>query len=99
MTQFTNYSQTIGLTPVQIWPTLSGTVSYMRLWNVSASGGPTIWLTRYGSSPAANTPGSFPLQPGEFEEFEIASGFNPPLNSVWAIATAAGAELTAEVGS
>ncbi len=98
MTQLSNYSQTIGTTPVQIWPQF-GSLSYSRLMNVSASGGPTIWFSRYTSSPAANAPGCFPLQPGDFEEFGGGGGgISPPLNALWVVATAAGAALTAEAG-
>jgi hypothetical protein len=100
MTTFTNYSQTIGTSPVQIYPQLPAATSFLRIWNVSATGGPTIWLSRFTQTPAANAPGCYPLIPGNFEEFIVNSSgtMGPPLNQLWAIATASGAELTVEAG-
>jgi hypothetical protein len=92
-----DFSQAVGVTPVGILPPLSGDVVYVRLWSVSPVNGPTIWLSRTSTTPAPNSPGSFPLAPGEFEEFKYPAAI--PVNSLFAVATAAGAALTVEVGS
>jgi hypothetical protein len=93
-----NYSQTVGVTPVQIFPAFPrGGVAYARLWNVSPPGGPTIWFSRFTQTPALNAPGCYPLAPGEFEEFRYPAAI--PGNAVWAVASGAGAVCTAEAGA
>jgi hypothetical protein len=72
---------------------------FMRIWNVAASGGATVWLTRsatIGLNVAANLPGCFPLPPGEYELFNTPQAI--PMNPLWAVATAANTPLTIEVG-
>ena len=92
-----DYSQTIGTTAVQIFAVgqLQRGLNYYRLWNVAATGGGTIWLSRAGVA-GVNAPGSYPLLPGQFEEFKPPAGI--PANGLSAIATAAGTPLTVEVG-
>jgi hypothetical protein len=103
MPQWIDYSQPVGTTPVRIFhglSTLSPGVRRMRIRNSGGPDGPTIWLTRVGSSPAPFTAGSYPLVPGELEEHVMdAGGVNqPPTNDLWAISEAAGGQITAEIG-
>lgn len=91
-----NYSQMIGTSPVLIFPQQNG-ISYYRIFNVAASNGGTIWLSRYlGASVAANTPGCYSLAPGAFEEFKSSDAI--PINGIWAIATQSSTPLTVELG-
>ncbi len=65
--------------------------TYMRIWNVSASA--TVWCTRAGVNPGANTGGSFPILAGSYEEFKAPA--IPPPNDTWALGN--GAQLTVEI--
>ena len=72
---------------------------FMRIWNVAASGGGTVWLTRsaaIGLNVAPNLPGCFPLAPGQYEVFNTPQAI--PMNALYAVATAAGTPLTVEAG-
>lgn len=93
----TDYSQNIGTSPVWIFPPnhFSRPLYYMRIWNVSPAGGPTIWLSRNGQPAAINGAGSFPLLPQEFEDFRAPQAV--PTNALSAVCSDAGAPLTVEV--
>ena len=101
----TTVGVTLGTTAVQVYanpvpitdaPTM---MHFLRAWNVAASGGGTIWLTRnpaIGLNVAANLAGCFPLAPGQYEVFQIPQSI--PLNPLFATATAEGTPLTIEAG-
>ena len=93
-----DYSQNIGTTAVQIFAPgfLTAGLSHMRIWNVAPTGGGTVWLSRNGSHTAANTAGSYPLAPGQYELFTVPQAI--PRNPLSAVATAANTPLTLEVG-
>jgi hypothetical protein len=91
-------AQQIYACPVSTAP-VQPRAAYIRVWNVAAPGGGTVWLTRsaaVGLNVAANAPGCFPLGPGQFEVFQIPQAI--PLNPLWAIATEANTPLTIEIG-
>jgi hypothetical protein len=96
MIQTIDYSINVGTSPVQVLPFLGKeNLQYMRLWNVAAQGGPTIWLSRSGVA-GVNVAGSFPLAPGEFEKWVDPQPI--PVNALSAVSTAADSPLTIEIG-
>jgi len=98
--EVTDYSQVVGTTAVERYPdlsTLSETPSYIRIMNVSAAGGPNLWVSRkLGNAVAPHTAGAVMIPPGEYEVW-TAPGFIP-LNPVWAIADNTNCNTTVEVG-
>ena len=104
----TNYSITLTTTPQMIVPAVSSLSSpeartYVRLVNVGATGGGTAWLTHFGNSPAANAPGSYPIAPGAYEEFNGPQALNlsnyVPTSSIWGVASTGTVPLTVEVSA
>lgn len=92
-----DYSQTLGTTPVQIWPQDTAYL-YSFLFNAAPTGGGNIWcsytLTASTSTVLApNTAGAFELVPGNLEQFPDTNFI--PTNALWCVATAAGTPLTA----
>ncbi|MGI4941759.1 MAG: hypothetical protein ACRYHQ_14560 [Janthinobacterium lividum] len=88
------FNGTLGASAQQMTP--GGPFYYRRIWNVSPTGGPTIWCTRNGVAPAPNTGGSFPLAPGQFEEFRGPSGFSfVPSNPTFCIGQSAAVTVEA----
>lgn len=95
----TDYSLVVGLTAVSPFPAgaLKGRrLTYMRLWNVAAVGGGTLWLCRNGGIAVINGAGSFPLSPGQFELFVAPQSI--PVNNLSVISTLINTPLTIEVG-
>jgi hypothetical protein len=91
-----DFSLVVGQSAVQALPPggPSGMdMSYMRVWNVSASA--TVWCSRAGQA-AIGAAGSFPLGPGLYEMFTFPQ--TVPVNGLSLIATAAGTPVTIEVG-
>jgi hypothetical protein len=68
-------------------------LSFMRIWNVSASA--TVWCSRAGAA-VVGAAGSFPLGPGLYELYTFPQTI--PVNALSLIATAAGTPVTIEVG-
>lgn len=94
-----SHSQNVTSTPVQLIPQLSRQVTWLRIWNVTATGGAVLWCSRYTTSPAANQANSYPIQPGQLEEFR-SSQFAPqqiPPNAVWCVATGGTAAITVDL--
>lgn len=68
--------------------------NYQRIFNVSATGGPTLWISRSSATPAVNAAGSFPIAPGTFEEFKKPS--QAPMQATFGIADGASCQVTVE---
>lgn len=92
-----DFSQVIGTSAVQVFAAKQFygiTLSYMRIWNVSATA--TIWCSRSGAAAAVNGAGSFPLGPGLYEMFIAPASI--PLNGLSIISSAVSTPVTIEVG-
>ena len=92
-----DFSLTVGTSAVTVFGTgqLYGKLlSYLRIWNVSASA--TIWCSRNGNPAVVNGAGSYPIGPGQYELFTSPQAI--PINPLSIIATAVGTPVTIEVG-
>ena len=104
----TNYSITLTTTPVQIVPAVSSLTNplprtYIRIVNVNAAGGSAAWLSHFGTTPAANTAGSYPILAGNLEEFNSSQDLNLtsycPQGAIWGVAASGTVPLTVEVSA
>jgi hypothetical protein len=95
MINLVNRSVIVGTAAVEVIPWLGQVnLQYMRLWNVAAAGGPTIWLSRAGVA-SVGTAGSFPIPPGEYELWDTPDAI--PINALSAVSTVDGVPLTIEI--
>lgn len=95
-----NFSVTVGSVPVRVTPpgglgVPTSSLQFWRLWNVSPPGGPTVWCTRFSQTPAPNTAGSYPLRPGDYEQF--IGPVIPNTGATWCVSDSVAAPLTAEI--
>lgn len=93
--QSQGYSVT-SITPIMVLKAVPGIASlqWLRIWNVSAAGGSVLWCSRTTITPTVNTAGSFPIQPGQFEEFRAPQLV--PGAAVWCIADTGTAAVTVD---
>jgi len=104
--QAVNYfpAGSVSTTPSQVIGDGVAPAFYLRIWNVSPTGGATVWCTRFGSNPQPNTGGSFSVMPGQFEIWNAGgmsgSGLRDngpiPKGPLWCRSDAGTAQLTAE---
>lgn len=91
-----DFSQLIGQSAVTVLPAggpVGIAMTYMRIWNVSATA--TVWCSRAGAA-VVGAAGSFPLAPGQNETWVYPQSI--PVNPLSMIATAASTPVTIEVG-
>lgn len=99
----TDYSMSVGTTPVMVIPNAGRARQWERVINVGSSNQGTVWCSRsLGANVAPNAAGAFPLAPNgnssgqpNREEFSTPSFFVPN-TALWCVSGSGTVPVTAE---